>query len=37
MSRVGDKQNIKILSKNGQFPGKHGFFTDNVVYQEILR
>ncbi len=36
MSRVGSKKNLKILTKNGRFPGRHGVFIDNVVYREIL-
>ena len=36
MSRVGSKKNIKILAKDGRFPGKVGVYVDNVVYPEIL-
>ena len=36
LSRVGCKQNVKILAKDGRFPGKEGVYIDNVVYPEIL-
>ncbi len=36
MSRVSSKSNIKILAKDGRFPGKEGVYMDNVVYPEIL-
>ena len=35
-SRVGDKNNLKILIAEGSYPGFDGVFTDNVVYPEIL-
>ncbi len=36
LSRAKDKKNVKILSKNGRFPGKEGVYTDNIVFKEIL-
>ena len=36
MSRVQNKNNLKIVILNGQFAGKDGMYTDNVVYKEIL-
>ncbi len=33
---VSSKKNIKILAKDGRFPGKDGVYIDNVVYPEIL-
>ncbi len=36
MSRVGRKEDIKMLVKDGRFPGKEGVYIDNVVYPEIL-
>ena len=36
MSRVSAKRNLKILTKDGRFPGKDGVYIDNVVYPEIL-
>ena len=36
MSRVGNRDNVKILTRNGSFPGYEATFTDNVVYREIL-
>ncbi len=36
MSRVSSKKNIKILAKDGRFPGKDWVYIDNVVYPEIL-
>ena len=36
MSRVQNKNNLKIVTLNGQFADKDGMYTDNVVYKEIL-
>ncbi|XP_014673789.1 PREDICTED: uncharacterized protein LOC106814041 [Priapulus caudatus] len=36
MSRVGNPNNLKILTKNGKFLNKEGTYTDNVVFHEIL-
>ncbi len=36
LSRAKDKKNVKILSRNGHFPGKEGVYTDNIVFKEIL-
>jgi ATP-dependent exoDNAse (exonuclease V) alpha subunit len=41
LSRAGVASNTKIFikqidGKQGQFPGKTGFFTKNVVYREVL-
>ena len=41
LSRAGVASNTKLFikqidGKQGQFPGKIGFFTKNIVYQEVL-
>lgn len=36
LSRVGARNNLKILSENGNFMHKPGQYTDNVVFHEIL-
>ena len=33
---VQNKNNLKIVTLNGQFADKDGMYTDNVVYKEIL-
>ena len=36
VSRVQNKNNLKIVTLNRQFADKDGMYTDNVVYKEIL-
>ena len=36
MSRVGNPDNVKVMTKNGKFPNKDGTYTDNVVFHEVL-
>ena len=36
MSRVGNPNNLSILSRSGQFINVAGTYTDNVVFHEIL-
>ncbi len=36
LSRAKEKKNIRILSKNGHYPGREGVYTDNVVFHEVL-
>ena len=36
MSRVGNPNNLSMLSRSGQFINVAGTYTDNVVFHEIL-
>ena len=36
MSRVGERENVKIFSKNGFVKEKKGTFINNVVFPEVL-
>ena len=36
MSRVGERKNVTILTRRGHRQEKHGVYTDNVVFHEIL-
>ena len=36
LSRARDKQNVRVLTKHGRYPGKDGVYTDNIVFHEIL-
>ena len=30
------RQDLNVLAVNSEFPGHEGFYTDNVVYHEVL-
>ncbi len=36
LSRARKKENVRIFSRNGCYPGKDGVYTDNIVFQEVL-
>ena len=36
LSRVGNPKNVRILAKNSHFDGHEGYYTDNVVFPEVL-
>ena len=36
LSRVGNPKNMRIMARNSCFEGYEGYYTDNVVFSEVL-